>query len=219
VRELFGKSVFDSLEEVLDPGHSCLLVIDMQNDLLKDEGAYASRGEDASIVRRVVGPVQELIEAAHRAGVLVVYTQNTTLPDGQSDSPAWLYFKTYSRPELGGQYTVDGTWGHRIVEELAPHPGDVVVRKHRSDAFVSTDLDLVLRSHGVKTVVTVGIVTNGCVESTVRHAAFLDYYSVVVEDACASTSTALHDAAMQLLRGRHDVVSASQVKDMWKAGA
>jgi nicotinamidase-related amidase len=219
MRELFGKSVFDTLEEVLDPSHSCLLVIDMQNDLLKDEGAYASRGEDPSLVQKVVAPIQELVEQARRAGVLVVYTQNTTLPDGRSDSPAWLYFKTYSRPELGGVYTVEGTWGHRIVDELAPQPGDVVVRKHRSDAFVATDLDLVLRSHGVKTVVSVGIVTNGCVESTVRHAAFLDYYSVVVEDACASTSTALHDAALQLLRGRHDVVSASQVKDLWKVDA
>ena len=217
MREMFGRSVFDTLEEVLDPAHTALLVIDMQNDLLREEGAYASRGEDASLVQAVIEPVGGLIEAARAAGVLVVYTQNTTLPGGLSDSPAWMYFKTYSRPELGGQYTMDGTWGHEIVSELAPVEGDVVVRKHRSDAFIATDLDLILRSHEIKSVVTVGIVTNGCVESTVRHAAFLDYYSVVVEDAVASTSQRLHEAALDLLRGRHDVVTAATVKGIWGA--
>lgn len=215
--ELYGKSVFDSLEEVLDPAHSCLLVIDMQNDLVSDDGAYAKRGEDASLVRDAVEPVRELLDAARSAGVLVVYTQNTTLPDGRSDSPAWLYFKNYSRPELGGQYTLEGTWGHEIIPQLTPHEGEVVVRKHRSDAFVGTDLDLILRSQGVNTVVTAGIVTNGCVESTVRHAAFLDYYSVVVEDACASTSRRLHEAALDLLRSRHDVVTSSTVKSLWRS--
>jgi nicotinamidase-related amidase len=217
MREMFGRSVFETIEEVLDPAHTALLVIDMQNDLLREEGAYASRGEDASLVQAVIEPVGGLIEAARAAGVLVVYTQNTTLPGGLSDSPAWMYFKTYSRPELGGQYTMDGTWGHEIVSELAPVEGDVVVRKHRSDAFIATDLDLILRSHEIKSVATVGIVTNGCVESTVRHAAFLDYYSVVVEDAVASTSQRLHEAALDLLRGRHDVVTAATVKGIWGA--
>jgi nicotinamidase-related amidase len=219
MREMYGRMVFDSLEEVLDPAHTALLVIDMQNDLLREEGAYASRGEDASLVQAVIEPVGDLIDAARAAGVLVVYTQNTTLPNGLSDSPAWMYFKSYSRPELAGQYTVDGTWGHEIVSELTPAEGDVVVRKHRSDAFIATDLDLILHSHEIKSVVTVGIVTNGCVESTARHAAFLDYYSVVVEDAVASTSQRLHEAALDLLRGRHDVVTAETVKGIWSAGS
>lgn len=216
MREVFGKQVFDSLDEVLDPVHTALLVIDMQNDLIRDEGRYASRGEDASLVQAAIAPVGRILEAARSAGVLVVYTQNTTLADGHSDSPAWIYFKSHSRPELAGQYTMEGTWGHEIIDELAPVPSDIVVRKHRSDAFVATDLDLVLRSHGIRTVVTVGIVTNGCVESTVRHAAFLDYYSVAVEDACASTSQRLHEAALDMLRGRHDVVTTETVITRWR---
>jgi nicotinamidase-related amidase len=216
--ELFGKTVFDSLEEVISPAHTCLLLIDMQNDLLSDKGAYASRGEDANLVRAVIEPMRELLDAARSAGVLIIYTQNTTLLDGASDSPAWLYFKNYSRPELDGQYTLDGTWGHEIIPELTPRNNEIVVRKHRSDAFIGTDLNLILRSNGVQTVVTAGIVTNGCVESTVRHAAFLDYYSVLVEDACASTSQRLHDAALEILRGRHDLVTTSFVKKLWRPG-
>jgi nicotinamidase-related amidase len=217
MREINGMAVFETVEEILQPAHTALLVIDMQNDLLSDDGAYARRGEDASLVRAVIEPVRRLVEAAHDAGVLVIYTQNTTLPDGRSDSPAWSYFKSYSRPELAGQYTVDGTWGHEIIPELVLTPRDVVIRKHRSDAFVGTNLELVLRANGVLSVATAGIVTNGCVESTVRHAAFLDYYSVVVADACASTSQRLHDAAIELLRSRHDVVTADNVISIWGA--
>ncbi|GII75999.1 isochorismatase [Sphaerisporangium rufum] len=217
MRRINGMSVFETPEEVLAPAHTALLVIDMQNDLLSDEGAYARRGEDARLVRAAIEPVARLVRAARDAGVLVVYTQNTTLPGGRSDSPAWTYFKHYSRPELAGQYTLDGTWGHEIVPELAPGDGDVVIRKHRSDGFVGTDLDLVLRSNGVRSVATAGIVTNGCVESTVRHAAFLDYYSVVVGDACASTSPRLHDAAIELLRGRHDILTVDTVTAIWGA--
>lgn len=219
MREVDGKQVFETLEEVLDPAHTALVVIDMQNDLLSDEGAYARNGEDPTLVRAVIDPIAQLAEAARSCGALVVYSQNTTLLDGRSDSPAWIYFKSYSRPDLAGQYTIDGTWGHEITPELTPQRGDVVIRKHRSDAFVATDLDLVLRSRLVQTVVTVGVVTNGCVESTVRHAAFLDYYSVVVEDACASTSPELHDAAMRLLRGRHDAVTTQMVLALWEASA
>ncbi len=213
---LHGKEVFSDVAEVLEPAHCALLVIDMQNDLISENGAYARGGDDTAAVQAVVPTVAALVETARSSDVPVIYTQNTTLPDGRSDSSAWIYFKNYSRPSLASEYTVAGTWGHRIVDELAPQPGEVVVTKHRSDAFVGTDLDLVLRAAGVATVVTTGIVTNGCVESTVRHAAFLDYYSVLVEDACASNSENLQQAAVSLLRGRHDVVTTAVVTQCWR---
>lgn len=213
-----GRTVLTERREILAPQHSALLVIDMQNDLLDERGAYARNGEDTALTRVVLPAVSRLVDAARTAGVLVVYTQNTTLPDGASDSPAWVYFKDHSRPGLGGEYTVRGTWGHQIVPELAPGPRDLVVSKHRSDAFVGTDLEQLLRSHEVRTVVSAGVVTNGCVESTVRHAAFLDLYSLVVGDACASTAPALHDAAMALLAARHDVLAAEDLITLWKDG-
>lgn len=219
MRTKHGMQVCQTLDEVLAPEHSALVVVDMQNDLLSLDGAYASAGEDVSRVRGAIAPVGRLVEIARAAGVLVVYTMNTTLPGGRSDSPAWTYFKDYARPDLGGAYTIDGTWGWETVPELPTGPDDVLVRKHRSDAFVGTDLDLVLRARETRTVVTCGIVTNGCVESTVRHAAFLDYYSVLAEDACQSSSESLHEAALQLLRGRHDLVTVDTIASIWKARA
>lgn len=216
MRTHHGQRVFETLDEVLAPDHSALVVVDMQNDLLSLDGAYASAGEDVDRVRGSISHVRRLIDIAHEAGVPVIYTMNTTLPDGRSDSPAWAYFKNYARPDLAGSYTIDGTWGWEIIPELTPTPDDVLIRKHRSDAFVGTDLDVVLRACQAKTVVTCGIVTNGCVESTVRHAAFLDYYSVLVEDACQSSSASLHEAALQLLRGRHDLVTVDIIQKKWK---
>lgn len=210
---------FTSLEEILAPAHTALLIIDMQNDLLHPDGAYARNGEDVSLTRAVVAPITTLVESARRTGALVVYTVNTTLPDGRSDSPAWSYFKNYSRPDLAGNYTIDGTWGHRIVAELAPRSDEPVVRKHRSDAFIATDLDLILRSNGIQTVVAAGVVTNGCVESSIRHAAFLDYYTAIAADCCASTSQRMHDLAIELLRARHDICSAKEISGIWEAAA
>ncbi len=211
-----AQAFFTSLDEVLAPAHTALLVIDMQNDLLHPDGAYARIGEDISLTQGVLPAITALISAARPAGVLVAYTQNTTLPDGRSDSPAWNYFKRYSRPGLAGQYTVDGTWGHELVAELAPRSDEPVVRKHRSDAFIGTDLDLILRSNGVQTVVAAGVVTNGCVESSIRHAAFLDYYTAVAADACASTSKRMHDLAIELLQARHDVCNFEDIIRIWE---
>ncbi|GAA2122619.1 isochorismatase family cysteine hydrolase [Nocardioides bigeumensis] len=217
MHEVHGKQVFDSLSEVVDPAHTALLIVDMQKDFLDPAGAYARNGDDVALTGAIVPVVVDLVRQAREAGVLVAFTLNTTLPDGLSDSPAWVYFKNHARPFLGGEYTLTGTWGHELVDELAAQPGDLQVLKHRSDAFVGTDLDNLLRANGVQTVVVAGIVTNGCVEATVRHAAFIDYYTVVAGDACASASQRLHDITLEFLSARHDVVTADQLKKIWSA--
>lgn len=211
----FGKLVCDNLDEVLQPARCALVVVDMQNDLLDRNGAYAANGENIELTRAIIPNLLVLIEAARSTGVLVLYTQNTTLPAGRSDSPAWAYFKSYSRPALGGEYTVAGTWGHELIPELDPRAGEPVVQKHRSDAFIGTDLDQLLRANRVETVVVAGVVTNGCVESTLRHAAFNDYYAALVGDGCASTSQRKHELALELLAARHDVVSTDTVRRAW----
>lgn len=217
MRDHYGKLVFDSVDEVLDPRHCALIVIDMQNDLMSEQGAYASVGEDVTPMRGVIDPIRTLIEAARGSQVPIIYTMNVTLANGRSDSPAWAYFKNYSRPGLNGAYTIEGTWGAEIISEVRPAASDLIVRKHRSDAFVGTDLEIMLRALEVTTVVTCGIVTNGCVESTARHAAFLDFCSVVVEDAVASSSHELHEAALTVLRARHDVVPSGLVIKRWES--
>src|SRR5579859_9991 len=114
MREVNGVSVYDSITEILSPAHTALLVVDMQNDGCHPDGWWAKQGRDVSRVLEVIPRVQKLIGAARRAAVLVVFIEQTTLPDNGSDPPAWLYFKTRDGRRRT-DYTLDGSWGQRTV--------------------------------------------------------------------------------------------------------
>lgn len=112
---------------------------------------------------------------------------------------------------------VPGTPGHEFVRELAPEGSEPVVRKYRSSGFWGTNLDLVLRSNGIKTVVVTGCTTEGCVESTARDAMFCDYYVVVATDCVGSDDREQHDASMLLMRHRFDLAASDEIMDLWSA--
>jgi len=146
--------------------------------------------------------------------VPVVWIQQTWLSEGASDSPAWLYMKR--RNGIHQERCVDGTWGHSFVDGLEPEPGEPIIRKHRSSGFVGTNLDLVLRSNRVETVVVVGVMSEGCVESTARDAAFHDYYVVLTSDAMASDVLAWHEASVLTMSGRHDMLPWRTLVHLWE---
>ena len=102
-----------------------------------------------------------------------------------------------ARPELKGQLLVEGTWDFQIVDELSPHPGDLVVLKTRYSGFARTTLDEQLRSRGIQYLFFVGIATNVCVESTLRDAYFHEYWPILVTDgAMQAGPPAAHDATI-----------------------
>jgi nicotinamidase-related amidase len=114
---------------------------------------------------------------------------------------------------------VKGTWGHEVVEELAPYPGDMRVEKQRSSAFIGTHLDLLLRSNHIQSVIVTGVVTQGCVMATASSALLHDYYVTVVSDCVASSKKELHDAALLLLKNtlvlEQSVIPARKITDLW----
>ena len=101
--------------------------------------------------------------------------------------------------------------------ELAPADGDVVVKKYRSSGFWGTNLDMLLRSNGIESVVITGCTTEGCVESTARDALFNDYYVVIVEDCVASDDRAQHEASLLLMRHRFDMAGSEEMLRVWSA--
>jgi nicotinamidase-related amidase len=213
MREIHGKLVCETLEEVLHPDRCAVVVIDMQNDMIKPEGKIARAGLDMSGMYRILPLCARFIEEARAIGVPVVHVQTTTLPNGASDSPSWLRAKgSMVRSE---DFCIEGSWGAEISEEVAPLAGEVVVTKHRSSAFRGTDLDVVLRAQGVETVVVIGEQTPGCVEATYRDAAYHDYYNVLVEDCVAAFDPEQHEASLLVQRRRHDVCEAHEVLDIW----
>lgn len=211
--------VLSTLERKVDPGHTALLIIDMSNDLVDPAGKTAVRaGRDLEHARRVIPAMQRLIASARDAGVMVVFVQHTTLLDYRGVSGAWLDARsrsTFSVEDL----CVEGTWGHGIIAELAPAPQDVMVRKYRYSAFTGTNLDQVLRSAGIRTVVCTGVSTNVCVEATARDAFTQDYYVVYASDACGSWDAELHEATLRSAGHRYaTVVDTDELVTQWAAG-
>jgi nicotinamidase-related amidase len=216
-----GKEVFDTLAELVDPAHTALLLIDMQHDFVDPDGLFGSLGIDLSMYDDTRRQLAALLAAARRSGVPVVHVQNTALPNRMSDSPAQIRFNLRMHEEARREgpplrYTVPGTPGHDFVPELAPLGDELVVRKYRSSAFWGTNLQLLLRSNGIKTVVVGGCTTEGCVESTARDAMFNDQYVVIAEDCVGSDDKEQHDASMLLMRHRFDLATAAGIADVWR---
>lgn len=193
---IHGFNVLSTLEERVDPQHSAVLVIDMQNDYCSPGGATEANGRDISTGQAIVPNIARVVNAARAAGLPIFWARYTVGPD----TAGWSGPEILRRGRIFAEVkaTIKGTWGHEIMAEL-PYRSDVdvVIDKRRPSAFVATDLDLQLRSRGIKTLVVTGVVTQGCVESTVRDAVGLDYYVAVVADCCASSGPGEHQLGIQ----------------------
>ena len=217
-----GKDVLTELRELASPRRAALLLVDMQQDFVAADGAFASLGIDVSMYAEIRPRLAGLLAAARRHGVLVVHIQNTALPGGMSDSPAQIRFNLRMHQAARGdgpplRYTVPGTPGHAFVRDLSPLPDELVVSKYRSSAFWGTNLELLLRSNGIETVIVGGCTTEGCVESTARDAMFCDHYVIIAEDCVGSDDKEQHDASMLLMRHRFDMATAAAIQDVWAA--
>ena len=217
--EVNGKQVFTELAELVDPRHAALVVVDMQRDFCKPGGAFERLGISISMYSEMIPRLARLVDGARAAKVLVVYLLMTVLPDRASESPAQIRFNMRMHLSHGEgeplRYTEDGSEGQKLIEELTVEDGDLVVKKYRSSAFWGTNLDMLLRSNGVQTVIVSGCTTEGCVESTARDAMFNDYYVVIADDCVASDDREQHDASMLLMRNRFDIAGSEQILREW----
>ena len=219
--DIEGKIVLTELAELVNPAHTALIMIDMQRDFIEPDGLFASLGIDLSMYAESRPRLGSLLAAARRAGTMVIHLQNTALPDRMSDSPAQIRFnlrmhKDARRNQPPLRYTIPGTPGHEFALEFMPFDNELVVRKYRSSGFWGTNLDMLLRSNGIKTVVVGGCTTEGCVESTARDAMFNDFYVVIAEDCVASDDRAQHEASMLLMRHRFDMAAGDEIQRLWQ---
>ncbi|MFZ9551376.1 MAG: cysteine hydrolase family protein [Hylemonella sp.] len=185
-----------------------LVIVDLQNDFLSPEGAYA-RGKTVNAEARLlpdrVAPVARAVKQ-HQG--LVTASLFTLWPDTQGEpmiSPHLLE----RRPFLRRGDFAPGSRGQANVDTIAPYV-DVAVFKVAYSAFFNTQLDWVLRRAGVDTVAVCGIVTNGGVASTVRDAHMRDYHTIVLSDGCMAFSAEVHDAALKDMSSVAEVMSCQQ---------
>lgn len=175
----------------LDPATTAVIVIDMQNAYASPGGYVDLAGFDIAGAGSVIGRIGQVLDTARSAGMQVVFLQNGWDADyveaGTPGSPNWHKsnaLKTMrARPDLKGQLLARGGWDYELVDALAPQSGDIRVHKTRYSAFFNSQLDSVLRARGIRTLVFVGIASNVCVESTLRDAFHLEYFSVMIDDA------------------------------------
>jgi nicotinamidase-related amidase len=212
-KEIFGKDIKWTIQETVNAKDSALIVVDMQNDFCSDKGHYGRSGKDLSEIKQMIPHVSKLIQGARGKGVLIIYVQNTQLSNGAYLSPAAIaaMLKRWG-DEAKLLYTIEGTWGHQIIDEIKPEPMDLIVKKHRPSAFVGTDLDLILRSLGKSTIIVTGVITEGCVESTARDGWLRDYYVVMAEDCIASSTPELHRAQLEIMKQiYHFVIPSDEI--------
>ena len=191
-----------TLAEKVEPGRAALLVIDVQNDFCHSEGATAKNGADMAPMQTMVPSLNRLIEAARSAGLFVVFIRTTHGPE--TDSDAWLERRLDREHYICG----DGGWGAEWYG-VSPAPDEPIVIKHRYSAFIRTELDELLRSRGIESLILTGTTTNMCVESTARDGFMLDYYVVFVDDCTATSLPEQHQRTLETISRTFGVVATS----------
>ncbi|TCJ20023.1 cysteine hydrolase [Rubrobacter taiwanensis] len=152
----------------VDPSRAALIVVDMQNDFVKEGGTLVV--PDAA---GTVPAIRSLLERARSSGMKVVFTQDTH----NEGDPEW---------EIWPEHCREGTWGWQIIDELAPREDELVLRKVRYDAFYGTHLDHFLRLWEVDTLIICGTVANICVHYTAASAALRWFHVVIPRDATSA---------------------------------
>lgn len=186
---------------------TALVVIDLQNDFLDGQGAYARGGDSNPPALLLPDRVATVARALKAAGGLVAASQFTLWPDAAGEPMVSPHLKAL-RPYLRKGDFAPGSWGQANVDALAGLV-DVAVSKVAYSAFFNTQLDWVLRRAGIDTVAVCGIVTNGGVASTVRDAHMRDYRTLVLADGCAAFGEERHQTSLADMRNVAEVVDCA----------
>jgi nicotinamidase-related amidase len=181
----------------LDPATTALLLLDLQNDFIHPDGAYARGGQSAPEIAALPNRIRPLLDTLRAKGGVAIATQFTLVP-GRGGEPLISPHLKQMRPFLGKGDFAPGSWGNATVDAL--QPVDVAVEKVAYSAFYMSRLEWVIRKLGVTRLLAAGIVTNGGVASTVREAHVRDIETVVLEDGCAAFSPTVHQTAIDALR-------------------
>jgi ureidoacrylate peracid hydrolase len=183
-----------------------LVIVDLQNDFLHPEGAYARGGAASPAIAALPARVKPVADAVRAAGGWVISTHFTLVPGKQGEPFISPHLKAL-RPFLRKGHFSPGSFGHALVDEL--QPADLSIEKIAYSAFYMTRLEWVLRKAGIDTLAFCGIVTNGGVASTLRDAHVRDFSCVVLEDGCAAFSDEMHRTNVAALRSVAEVMTCA----------
>ncbi len=178
----------------IDPKTTALVLIEYQNEFTSTGGVLHDAVSAVMDKTGMLENTKRVVEAARAAGVTIMHAP-ITFAAGYNEISAHPY--GILKGVVDGNAFVKGTWGAAIVDDLAPVEGDILVEGKRGlDTFASTNLDFMLRSKGITTLVLGGFLTNCCVESTMRSGYENGYQVITLSDCVAATSVEEHDNAI-----------------------
>jgi nicotinamidase-related amidase len=214
-----GRQIPDTLAEIVDPAHTVVIMHDIQNDNTGPNGVF-DRDKRRIDVTHLLGPIAAFLDTARSHGVRVMYTQYTNLPNLGTFTDARIRdsFKVAKDPQQRWRLenSIYGTKGWQTVDELAPKPGETVIPKMRTDAFIGTPLEYLLRLHGIRTIIHTGIATEVGILPTAWHAVNLGFFVVVPRDCVGPMIKEHHAEAMSMLSRLTMVRDASEIVAAWK---
>jgi ureidoacrylate peracid hydrolase len=193
----------------VDAGGLALIVVDMQNGFCHPEGSFPRiglglEGADAAVRNAAIA-----VKQARAAGVPVIFTRHLYRLGRADEGPA-LIRNSPALTLVNG--LAAGSWDADVVDDLDCEPDDLRVDKVRFDAFQWTSLEPLLRGLAASRLVICGVVTNLCVETTVRSAFMRDYPVTLIEDACAAKTRRLHELSIEVLRS-YELADVARVAD------
>ena len=185
---------------------TALIIIDMQRDFCSKGGFGEALGNDVTPTNAIIPAVKKVLTKAREVGMFVIHTREGHRPDLSDLHPAKLRrFDSIGKIGPMGRILIQGECGHDIVDELYPISGEPIIDKPGKGAFYMTDLDLILKSRGIESLIVCGVTTHVCVHTTIREANDRGYECLMLEDCTAAFDPRDQEAAIRMINQQNGI--------------